>query len=103
MSQNIPINNFDPNQILFSAARPLAGIVQTGSVTYDADFVDSHGVGIYGRWIYVGTSGDLAYMKYDGTTETLPNLAGGVWHPIAAKRVLTTGSTIAAAQLRWGM
>lgn len=73
-----------------------SGIGRTGTVAYDVWF------GEYARWIYVGTTGNLGYTKWDGTTETLPNLAAGVWHPILAIQINTSGTTIAANQLRWG-
>ena len=98
MAVPISVNNNDPNNTTQGPARALVGPVQTGAVTYDVDF----GTGVFGRWIYVGTSGDLSYVKYDGNTETLPNLAAGIWHPIPAIKINTSGTTIAANQLRWG-
>lgn len=102
----LPIINvppLDPN--LYTAqVRTLSGPARTGTVTYDTGFVNSStppGVWEVARWIYVGTTGTLAYTKLDGTTESLPNLAAGIWHPIFATSILSS-STIAAAQLRWG-
>jgi hypothetical protein len=101
---NINIPPLDPNG--YSAqVRILGGPARTGEVTYDAGFTNSTtpaGVFDFSRWIYVGTSGNLAYTKWDGTTESLPNLAAGVWHPIYAKNILSIGTSIAADQLRWG-
>jgi len=88
-----------------SQVRVLSGPARTGTVTYDTGFTNAStpaGVFEFARWIYIGTTGDLAYTKWDGTTETLPNLAAGIWHPIFAKNILTVGSTIAATQIRWG-
>jgi hypothetical protein len=103
-SPNIFIPPLDPN--LYTAqVRTLGGPARTGSVTYDTGFTNSNtppGVLEFARWIYVGTTGDLAYTKWDGTTESLPNVAAGIWHPIYAKNILSVGSTVAAAQLRWG-
>ena len=96
MTNPITVNPYDPLQLVDSVARALSGPIKTGTVTYDVDF------GSFARWIYVGTSGDLSYLKWDGTTEVLPNLAAGVWHPIPAIRVTTANTTIAANQLRWG-
>ena len=90
----ISVPPFDTGCIL-NQGRIVSGVIRTGAVTYDVGF------GEYGRWIYVGTTGTLSYIKYDGTTETLPNLAAGVWHPIYAIQI-NSASTIAAAQLRWG-
>lgn len=94
----------DPN-LYTSQVRTLSGPARTGTVTYDTGFTNSNtppGVLEFCRWIYVGTTGNLAYTKWDQTTELLPNLAAGIWHPIFAINILSSGSTIAAAQLRWG-
>lgn len=99
---NIP--PLDPN-LCTAQVRTLGGPARTGTITYDTGFTNSTtppGVLEFGRWLYVGTTGNLSYVKWDGTTETLPNLAAGIWHPIFAKSVNTTGTTIAANQLRWG-
>jgi hypothetical protein len=94
----------DPN--LYTAqVRVLSGPVRTGTVTYDTGFSNSTsppGVLEFSRWIYVGTTGNLSYTKWDGTVELLPNLAAGIWHPIYAVNVTTTNTTIAANMLRWG-
>lgn len=95
---------FDPN--LYTAqVRTLSGPARTGTVTYDTGFTNSTtpaGVLETARWIYVGVTGDLAYTKMDQTTELLPNLAAGIWHPIYAINILSAGTTIAANMLRWG-
>lgn len=94
----------DPN-IYTSQVRTLGGPARTGTVTYDVGFTNSStppGVWEYSRWIYVGVTGNLAYTKWDGTTELLTNLAAGIWHPIYATSIVTTNTTIAANQLRWG-
>jgi hypothetical protein len=99
---NIP--PLDPN--LYTAqVRTLSGPARTGSVTYDLGFSNSTtpaGVREFARWIYVGTTGNLSYVKWDGTTETLPSLAAGIWHPIFCVAINSVGSTVAANQLRWG-
>lgn len=94
----------DPN--LYTAqVRTLGGPARTGSIAYDTGFTNANtppGVLEFCRWIYVGVTGNLAYTKWDGTTDILPNLAAGIWHPIYAVNILTAGSTIAANMLRWG-
>ena len=94
---NINVPPLDPN--LYTAqVRTLGGPARTGTVTYDVGFTNSTtpaGVYEFSRWIYVATTGDLSYTKWDGTTELLQNLAAGIWHPIYAKNVLSSGSTIA--------
>lgn len=92
----ITVIKLDPQQMNTNPVRSFAGVVRSGAVTYDTQY------GEFARWIYVGTTGNLGYTKWDGTTETLPNLAAGVWHPIASISITTSGTTIAANQLRWG-
>jgi len=100
-AQAFDVGNFDPYKAL-EQSRTVAGVIKTGAITYDIDFLDPNNNPIYSRWIYIGTTGNISYIKWDGSTETLPNIAPGVWHPIFATRVLSSGTTIAANQLRWG-
>jgi hypothetical protein len=44
------------------------------------------------RAIYVESTGAVAFIDWSNNSVTLPGLAGGVWHPIAAKRILATGT-----------
>lgn len=89
----------DPN-LFTGPARLLAGVGRTGTVTFNTVYNSPYTE--YARWIYVGTAGDLSYVKWDGTTETLPNLAAGIWHPIFSIMINSVGTSIAANQLRWG-
>lgn len=44
--------------------------------------------------IYVGGSGNMSViLEGDSVAVTLNSLAGGIWHPIKAKRVRSTGTT----------
>lgn len=45
------------------------------------------------RAIYVGASGDLAVEWLDGGTSVLLDVASGVWHPMAVRKVLSTGTS----------
>lgn len=45
------------------------------------------------RAVYVGTSGHLTFRDREGETITLNNLAAGVFHPLAPKRIMSTGTT----------
>jgi hypothetical protein len=93
----IDIPRLDPYNFT-GPVRELAGIVRTGAVTFDV----AYGYPEFARWIYVGTAGNLSFVKWDGTTETLPNIVAGFWHPIHSIMINSSGTTIAAAQLRWG-
>lgn len=88
---NIP--PLDPNNFT-AQVRNLGGVGRTGAPTLNVPY------GEFARWIYVGTSGDLSYVKWDGTTEVLPNLVAGVWHPILSVMINSTGTT--ALDIRWG-
>jgi len=45
------------------------------------------------RWMYVGVTGNVSYVKYDGTTQVLVGLAAGVFHPIYSLMINTVGTT----------
>lgn len=83
----------DPN-LFTGPSRLLAGPARTGSVTLDTHF------GEFARWLYVGTTGNITYVKWDGTTQALVGVAAGFWHPIYAVQVNTAGTT--ASNLVWG-
>lgn len=91
-------NSLDPNSLNNSPQRSLGGVVESGSVTFDSFYEGN----VFARWIYIGTSGNLSYQKWDGTNETLPNLVAGLWHPICSIKINSSGTTISADQLRWG-
>ena len=90
----VTIPNFDPLSSVISPSRPCQGIVKAKAVTLDADFDE------YARWIYVGVTGDVSYVGWDGNTVVLNNLAAGVFHPIYAKRINSSGT--GATGLKWG-
>lgn len=74
--------------------RVMAGVARTGNVTNDTAY------GEYARWLYVGTAGNVSYVKWDGTTQVLSGLAAGIWHPIYSLMVNSSGTT--ASGLVWG-
>jgi hypothetical protein len=45
------------------------------------------------RWLYVGVTGDVSYVKWDGTTQVLIGLAAGVFHPIYSLQINSSGTT----------
>jgi hypothetical protein len=47
------------------------------------------------RGIYVGSGGDLKVTLAGGQVVVFQNLAGGIVHPICARRVWATGTTAA--------
>jgi len=54
----------------------------------------------FARWLYVGATGNVSYMKWDGTNQTLVGLAAGAWHPVFSIKVNSSGTT--ATNLVWG-
>jgi hypothetical protein len=88
----------DPNAFT-GPTRVMAGVARTGNVTLDTPY-GSNGFPEFARWLYIGVAGDVTYVKWDGTTQTLVGLAAGVWHPIYSLQVNTTGTT--ATSLAWG-
>lgn len=80
--------------------RTMAGVARTDDVVLDTRFGITTGIPEFGRWLYVGVTGDVNYTKWDGTTQTLVGLAAGVWHPIYAIQVNTAGTT--ATNIVWG-
>ena len=87
------ISPLDPN-LYTGPARLMAGVGRTGTVTADTWY------GEFARWLYVGTSGDITYVKWDGTTQALVGVAAGIWHPIYSIQVNSSGTT--ASNLVWG-
>ncbi|CDN42081.1 hypothetical protein [Paenibacillus sp. P22] len=47
------------------------------------------------RGLYVGTGGDIKITMADGSVVTRKNVAGGITHPWAVKRIWATGTTAA--------
>lgn len=81
----------DPG-IFTGPTRNMSGIGRTFNPTLDVGY-GPNGAVEYMRWIYVGSTGDLSYIKWDGTTQTLVGLASGVWHPIYSIMINSSGTT----------
>ena len=94
----IDIHPLDGNTFT-GPTRTMSGVGRTGDVTLDVPY-GALGLPEYARWLYVGVTGNVSYVKWDGTTQVLVGLAAGVWHPILSKMVNTTGTT--ATSLVWG-
>lgn len=96
--QTIIIPPLDPNGFT-GPTRVMSGIARTGTVTLDIPYY-TNGVLDYARWLYVGVTGNITYVKWDGTTQLLSNVAAGIWHPIYSVQVNSSGTT--ASSLVWG-
>lgn len=58
------------------------------TVTLNTDFPKGVSNGLY-----VGTTGNLSITTKTGNVRILPNITGGMIHPISCIRVNTTGTT----------
>lgn len=94
----VVIPPLDPN-IFTGPTRVMAGVGRTGNVTLDTPY-GATGVPEFARWLFVGVTGNVTYVKWDGTTQLLVGLAAGVWHPIYSMQVNTMGTS--ATNLVWG-
>ena len=88
----------DPNAYT-GPTRVMSGVARTGDVVLDTPY-GATGIPEYARWLYVGVTGNVSYVKWDGTSQTLVGLAAGIWHPIYSTRINTAGTT--ATSLVWG-
>lgn len=70
-----------------------SGLASPGSNFFAITPDNGNDLATYTRGIYVGVSGDISIDGVGGGTSiVLQNLAAGVWHPIRAKRVRSTGT-----------
>lgn len=98
MAQFITIPPFAPEGALSNPVRALGPPLQSGTVVVDTYYSATDP--LYARWLYVGTTGNINYMKWDGTTQVITNVAAGVWHPIPSLQILAASTT--AGGLVWG-
>ena len=89
--QEVP--RLDPNNFT-GPVRELSGPARSANVVTDTHY------GEFARWLYVGVTGNLSYVKWDCTTQVLVNIAQGIWHPIHSIMVNSSGTT--ATNLVWG-
>jgi len=68
----------------------LTSPAENGASVTPSDSVDLTN---FTRGVYVGVSGDLKVDLVTGDTVTFVGLAGGVIHPIRARRIHATGTT----------
>lgn len=68
-------------------SRLMSGVARTLDVVTDVPY------GEFMRWLYVGASGDISIVKWDGTTQVLTDLASGVFHPIFSIMINSSGTT----------
>lgn len=93
---NVP--PLDPNAYT-GPTRVMSGVARTGSATLDTMY-GANGSVEFARWLYVGVTGNISYMKWDGTSQTLVGLAAGVWHPIYS--IMINSASTTATSIVWG-
>lgn len=99
MAQNLVSTlPLDPN-LYTGPWRLLSGPVRSGNVTLDT-YYGTNGQVEFATWIYVGVTGNISYIKWDGTTQVLNNVSAGIWHNIYSIGINTTGTS--ATGLVWG-
>lgn len=86
LQNTISIPPIDPN-LFTGPTRTLGGVARTMQPTLGVPY------GEFMRWIYVGTTGNLVFTKWDGTNETLVGITAGVWHPIYSTQIVSAGTT----------
>ena len=96
--QLVAVPPLDPNAYT-GPVRVMSGVARTGNATLDALY-GANGSVEYARWLYIGVTGNVSYVKWDGTSQTLIGLAAGVWHPIYSIMINSAGTT--ATSLVWG-
>ena len=74
-------------------SRIMSGPVRMRDVTVDVPY------GEFATWLYVGVTGDVSLVEWDGTSITLVGLAAGVWHPIYSIMINSAGTT--ATDIAW--
>lgn len=67
--------------------RTMAGVARTLDPTSDVPYGEKM------RWLYVGVTGNVSYVKWDGTTQVLTGLAAGIFHPIYSLMINSSGTT----------
>ena len=70
--------------------RTMSGVARTLNPTLDSQYGEKM------RWMYIGVTGDVSYVKWDGTTQVLIGLAAGVFHPIYLLMINLVGTTAAS-------
>lgn len=82
----LDVKPLDPN-MKTGPTRMMSGPVRMREATLDTPYNE------FATWLYVGTSGDVSIIEWDGTTIVIPGLVAGVWHPIFSLQVNSAGTT----------
>lgn len=88
----IDVKPIDPT-LKSGPTRMLSGPVRMRPVILDTAY------GEFATWLYVGSSGDVSLVEWDGTTIVLTAMAEGVWHPVYSLMINSSGTS--ATDLCW--
>lgn len=88
----------DPN-LYTGPTRLMSGPVRSGDVVLDTFYSPGNHVE-FASWLWVGASGNISYVKWDGTTQVLNAAQAGRWHNIYSTKINSVGTT--ATGLVWG-
>lgn len=67
--------------------RMTSGVGRTLNPTLDTPYGEKM------QWLYVGGTGTVSYVKWDGTTQVLVALQAGIWHHILSLAINSSGTT----------
>lgn len=81
-----PVPPLDGNTFT-GPTRTMSGVARTLDAVVDVQYGEKM------RWLYVGVTGDVSYVKWDGTTQVLVGLVAGVMHPIYSLMINAAGTT----------
>ena len=84
----------DPNLYTGPSRIQASGPVRIRAVTADTPY------GEFATWLWVGTSGDVSIVCWDGTTIILNGVVAGEWIFTGSIMVNSSGTT--ATEIRWG-
>ena len=82
--QDVP--PFDGNNFT-GPTRAMAGVARVLSPTNDVPYGEKM------RWLYIGVTGNVSAVMYNGTTQIFVGLAAGVFHPIYTLMINSSGTT----------
>lgn len=89
----LDVPRLDPNAFT-GPVRTMSGVARMGDVTPGTPY------GEFARWLYIGSTGNVSIIKWDGTTQLLVGLVSGIWHPIYSIGVNAMGTS--ATNIVWG-
>lgn len=94
----IQTSPLDPN-LYTGPGRFLGPPIRSGNVVLNTPY-GVNGAAEFATWLYVGVTGNVSYVKWDGTTQVLVGVLAGFWQHIPSVMINSVGTT--ATSLVWG-